>query len=226
MGTQPSASTVARRSFLSRFGAGVTAFGAAFGSRSVAAVPQAPQGGPNWQPARHAADDWMDELTGIHRFVFDNVSTEGFNWALTYANNFIDVNGNAYGLDTSDVAVIVIARHNSTPLSYNDAMWKKYGEAFAQRNGIVDPETNAAPVRNIQGSRLAALFEKGLHLAVCAVASRGFARVAAEAGGGDPDEIFEEIAANLLPNAHMTAAGIVAVNRAQERGYTFSFTAG
>ena len=166
----------------------------------------------------------MDELTGIHRFVFDNVSTEGFEWATLYANNFIDVNRNAYDLENSDVAVIVIARHDSTPLSYNDAMWEKYGEAFAGVNGIVDPQTDTAPTRNIYGQRLQGLFDKGLHIGVCGVASRRFAAVAAQSVGADANEVYEEIAANLLPNSHMTPAGIVAVNRAQERGYTFSFT--
>ena len=31
---------------------------------------------------------------------------------------------------------------------------------------------------------------------------------------------YNELAANLVPNSHMVAAGIVAVNRAQERGFT------
>ena len=38
-------------------------------------------------------------------------------------------------------------------------------------------------------------------------------------------EIYKELAANLLPNGHIVAAGVVAVNRAQERGYTM-LTAG
>ena len=34
--------------------------------------------------------------------------------------------------------------------------------------------------------------------------------------------VYNEIAANLLGNAPLVAAGIVAVNRAQERGYTIA----
>jgi len=34
----------------------------------------------------------------------------------------------------------------------------------------------------------------------------------------------EELAAHLVPNSHIVPAGIVAVNRAQERGYSFSYT--
>ena len=36
-----------------------------------------------------------------------------------------------------------------------------------------------------------------------------------------PLDRLNELAANLLANAHLVPAGIVAVNRAQERGYSF-----
>jgi intracellular sulfur oxidation DsrE/DsrF family protein len=45
----------------------------------------------------------------------------------------------------------------------------------------------------------------------------------AQATGGQADSIFKELAANLVPNARIVPAGIVAVNRAQERGYTFVY---
>ena len=38
-------------------------------------------------------------------------------------------------------------------------------------------------------------------------------------------EIHKELIANLLSNGHMVAAGVVAINRAQERGYSM-LTAG
>ena len=43
--------------------------------------------------------------------------------------------------------------------------------------------------------------------------------------GGNADAIYRELTGHLLANAHMVPAGIVAVNRAQERGYTFSYVA-
>jgi len=218
-------SPLARRSFLSRLGAGAAAFSAAFAAGAVPARAQAPQGGPGWQAARHAEDDWMDAIPGVHRFLFDNVDASGFDGAMLYANNFIDVNRNSYGVENSDLAVIIVARHNSTPFAFNDAMWEKYGEAFAGRMGFTDPQTSAAPTRNVYGQRLDGLFAKGLRLAVCGVATRGFAGVAARAVGGDTNAVYEELVDNFLPNAHLTPAGIVAVNRAQERGYTFSFVA-
>jgi intracellular sulfur oxidation DsrE/DsrF family protein len=42
----------------------------------------------------------------------------------------------------------------------------------------------------------------------------------ARAAGGDTDAVFAEMTANLVSNARMVPAGIVAVSRAQERGYS------
>jgi hypothetical protein len=42
----------------------------------------------------------------------------------------------------------------------------------------------------------------------------------ASAVKGDADALYKEFASNLIPNSHLVAAGVVAVNRAQEYGYT------
>ena len=45
----------------------------------------------------------------------------------------------------------------------------------------------------------------------------------AAAGGGDADAIYKDFTANLIPNSHIVPAGVVAVNRAQERAYTLIY---
>jgi intracellular sulfur oxidation DsrE/DsrF family protein len=151
---------------------------------------------------------------------------------MLYANNFIDVNRNAYGVENGDLAVILVARHFSTPYSFNDAMWEKYGETLAAQSNFPGAETDGAPATNplggsgqstMRGVTLDTLFAKGLQLAVCQVATRAFAGGVARAVGADANDIYEEITDNLVENANLTPAGIVAVNRAQERGYTFAY---
>ena len=51
---------------------------------------------------------------------------------------------------------------------------------------------------------------------------RGYAGAIAMAVGLKQDEVFEEMKANLLPNARLVPAGIVAINRAQERGFALA----
>ncbi|MBI2150296.1 MAG: hypothetical protein HYU27_06790, partial [Acidobacteria bacterium] len=74
---------------------------------------------------------------------------------------------------------------------------------------------------NRQGGRLDSLIKRGVRLAVCQMATRAIAGQIARAANQETGAVFQELAANRLANAHMVPAGIVAVNRAQERGYSF-----
>ena len=55
------------------------------------------------------------------------------------------------------------------------------------------------------------------------MATRFIAGLIARSARASTDDVYKELAANLLGNAHLVPAGIVAVNRAQEHGYTFAF---
>jgi intracellular sulfur oxidation DsrE/DsrF family protein len=225
-------SRLERRSFLSRLGAGAAAFGTVCAAGVSPAQAQS-RGGSSWQPRRHSEDDWFDELPGVHRFIFDNYHTQGFGQAMRFANNFINVNKNDYGVDSSDIAVVIVARSISTAFAFNDAIWEKYSVPLAARTGLNDPKTDQPPTVNLYntsgyggelpngGLMLETLFEKGLRLAVCRTATRGYARRIAAAVDGDADNIYEELISNLVDNSTPVPAGIVAVNRAQERGYSF-----
>ena len=65
--------------------------------------------------------------------------------------------------------------------------------------------------------------KKGVHFAVCQTSTRAIAGRIARATGVEADNVIKEIAANLIGNARLVPAGIVAVNRAQERGYSFVY---
>ena len=221
-----------RRSFLTRLGAGVTALSATAATGSVAAEAQSATDA-HWQAVRHEQDDWMDKVPGKHRFIFDTIAPDAFGMALLFSNIYFIANQDAYGLQNSDLAVVIVARHNSTPFAFNDAMWAKYGVQISQRAGFSDPRTKQAPTTNLynasdygtalanRGTTLDSMLKRGVQLAVCKVATRGYAGTIATAVGGNTDSIYNELTANLVSNSHMVPAGIVAVNRAQERGYSF-----
>ena len=215
-----------RRSFLSRLTAGL-------GVTGLALAPGVATGqtAPGFRAARHKEDDWLDTLGTKHRFVFDTTATPGFLDAMLFANNFLTANQTGYGLTDADSGVVIVARHFSTAFAYNDAMWAKYGARLAERATPPDfaPKT---PVKNpfnttgadlpTRGITVQSLAGRGVHFAVCGMATRFAAGQIAQATGGNADAVFAELSANLVPNAHVMAAGIVAVNRAQERGYTLA----
>jgi intracellular sulfur oxidation DsrE/DsrF family protein len=221
---------MARRSFLARLGTGAGVLGAT----AIITSPAVAQGAPDalWQPARHAQDDWLEKIPGQHRFLFDTTTPEGLALAFRFAGNYFTANQSAYGLKDSDLAVVIVARHKSTPFGYNDAMWAKYGKQLSEQAEFTDPKTKEPPKVNLyaeagdgsgQLGQMDALIKKGAHFAVCQASSRGIAGRIAQATGGDVEVILNEIGANLIPNARFVPAGIVAVNRAQERGYSFAF---
>jgi intracellular sulfur oxidation DsrE/DsrF family protein len=161
------------------------------------------------------------ELPSQHRFIFDTTAPTGMSDALLFAGNFYIGNANGYGLKDSDLAVIIVARHRTTPFAYTDAIWEKYGAAIASRQDFVDPRTKEPPKVNVHARQIDGLVRRGVHFAVCQMATRAYAGIIANAVGATSDAIYEEISKNLIPNAHLVPAGIVAVNRAQERGYSF-----
>jgi len=219
MSERISPSSSERRSFLTRLSTGVAAFAAAMAGGAASGYAQS-SSGASWQPERHEKDDWLDKIPAKHRMIFDTTSADGLGDALAFTNN-------------SDLAVIIVMRHRSTGFAYNDAIWAKYGVQMSKRANFVDPKTKEAAKINLlnvakydvelpnRGNTVDALVKQGVHLAVCSVATRGIATAVAEATGGNADNIFTELVSNLLSTtAHMVPAGIVAVNRAQEHGYT------
>jgi intracellular sulfur oxidation DsrE/DsrF family protein len=224
---------VARRSFLTRFGAGAAAFGAAFTVAETQVRAQTTSG--SWQPARHAEDDWLEEGRAKHRFFFDTSDVRGLGHAIFWANNFCTVSrGAAYGLSDADSSVVICLRHESAPFAFTDAMWAKYGPALSEHAVFTDPKTKQPATVNVyqasgynevlssRGTTLDAIIGHGVRFAVCTLATRGIAGQAARANGGKVDDIFKELTENKIANAHMVPAGIVAVNRAQERGFSIS----
>lgn len=218
-----------RRSFFSRVTAGVAAFGATAGFTAAPAAASA------FVPTRHAEDDWLDAIPGKHRFFLDSISPRGAGQAIVFTTNFLTASKSGYNLDDADSAIVVCLRHEATPFAFTDAMWAKYGGPMSQRLAFNDPKTGKAPVINVYGTAgyedalpnrnitLGALAGRGVHFAVCGVATRLFATVIANANASTPDAVYKELTANLISNAHLTAAGVVAVNRAQERGYSFLY---
>jgi intracellular sulfur oxidation DsrE/DsrF family protein len=230
-----STSQVARRSFLARLGAGMTVAGATLAAGAAPAQAQS-SGSGRWQPTRHVQDDWMDQVQGKHRFLFDTTSAAGFGAALLYANNFFVANESGYGLKDPDAAVIIVARHFATPFAYKDAIWAKYGATLTGVTSLNDPKTKQPPAINLynaagyddlasMGTTVDTLVKRGVQFAVCQMATKFFAGMLAKASGGNADAIYSEVVANLVPNSHVVSAGIVAVNRAQERGYSLATTA-
>lgn len=217
-------SKFARRAIVTGLGAGVALTAAA----AHAETPAAPQ---DWKPTLDPQDAWM-ELPGQHRMVFDAVSTKGAGEALMFANNYLHANKTGYGLEAKDLATIVILRHQATMFAYDDTIWAKYGALLSGLVHFHDPKTKKPATRNVlltaegegpEAVSIPMLAKAHVHFAVCGAATAFFAGYLAKHTRAKTDAVHAELEAHLVPNGHMVPAGIVAVNRTQERGYAFAY---
>ena len=222
--------SLTRRSVIA--GGGATVGAIVLGS----AHPAAQTAAGRFQPARHQQDAWLDGVAGKHRNFIDASTVRGAAESVLYANNLFEANKNGYTLSDSDVAVVICMRHFATPFAFTDAMWAKYGTPLSAMLEFSDPKSKQAPSTNLLnsgeygmampnlGNTLPAVTKRGVQFAVCDMATHFLAAQLAMAIKGNADAIYKDLASNLIPNSHMVAAGVVAVNRAQEYGYTLLST--
>ena len=193
-------------------GLGAVAAAGALG-RSVEA-----QGAPSdpFMPTLHSLDDWMSAMKGQHRIVVDVTSPTGVPDSIRFANNLLAGHKTGWGVEESDVAVLVCFRHGATPFGYTDVIWSKYGKTLDPK---ATPPPAANPYNSGEQTQLAALAKRGVQFMVCGTASRGIAgRIAGP--NGDVEAILKEMGANLIPSARIVPAGVVAVVHAQERRFS------
>lgn len=214
-----------RRAVLTGGSAAVAAV--ALGS-PVSAQPASPT---SFTPARHAQDAWLDAVPGRHRTFIDASTWRGAAEAVLYANNLFEANKAGYSLTDRDIAIVICMRHFATPFAFTDAMWAKYGKQMGGLLELTDPKTKQPPATNLLlsadygmtlpnlGNSIPVITSRGAQFAVCDMATHFIATQLA-GPAGNADAIYKELTGNLIPGSHLVAAGVVAVNRAQEHGYT------
>jgi intracellular sulfur oxidation DsrE/DsrF family protein len=205
---------VRRRSFLTRLAAASTAFAGAL------AIPRAADAQPS-PPQTHPADAWLDELKGQHKNIYDCLSIENGPTGWSFARNFLTANtGPIYQLTDADLNVIVCVRHFASVYGFNDAMWAKYklGESQKVSDGGVPA------VKNPQTNTANALAKRGVIVAICGLATGRIARAVAADAGMTAADVEADLRANLVtPTARVVAAGVVVTNRAQEKGFAYTY---
>lgn len=220
--TSQDRSGLPRRGFLGRVAAGALALAAA-------AIPSTARAERMLRAPGEDPDHWLDALTGKHRQIYDVITPEQAGTGAAFARNFLNANNDGYGLADADVNAVVSFRHLAFAMGLNDAMWKKYslgdllgfreGSAPATRNTIAG---SAGDTRKGSAS-LAALHSRGCVFPVCGMAMGHYASEAAGRTGSTPAAVLADFRANLVPGAVEVVAGVIAVNRAQERGLSYVY---
>jgi hypothetical protein len=218
-----------RRSLV--FGVGSAVVAAGLGAGSAGA-----QTSGVFKPSRHPEDGWLDQRPGKHRIFIDAATPNGAGEAILYANNLYTAHGAAYaGGNDGDLAMVVCMRHFATPFAYTDAFWAKYGKPVSAMVNFTDPKTKEAPTTNLYnspayglslpnlGNTIDVVTKRGAYFAVCDTATHFLAAQLAGMNGGSADAIYKELASSLIPNSRLVSAGVMAVTRSQEHGYSLLY---
>jgi hypothetical protein len=226
--TQQDDDTIGRRSLMTGVGIAVAA---GFVAAGASAPAQAAKGRARFEPARHKLDAWFDEVPGHHRVFIDSATAVGGAYTLGYAFNLRNATNPAYAGEPADFAIVICFRHFSTPFGFGDALWAKYGQYFNDFMTYPDPVTGAAPKINLmnsaavktlgnRGETIDMQTAKGTQFAVCNTATRGVAGLIAGRTAGNVDAIHNELVAGAVKGARFVPAGVIALTRAQEYGYS------
>jgi intracellular sulfur oxidation DsrE/DsrF family protein len=214
-----------RRGFLGKlFGsaAAVTLLGVT--PRNLLAEDRGVQGGPG--------DDWMDELKGKHRTVFD-MSAHGNGKPLTQAKNYLDAWRDAFKVQEGDVNLVFGVHGNAIPVVLTDALWARY--KIGEQYEVTDAGTKAPGVRNVFSlanatasglvtpeQSVEGLQKRGVRFLICMNSIAGATKKLSAAGLGGADEIRAALMGGMLPGVITVPAMVVALTQLQERGVKYT----
>ena len=227
-----------RRNFLGRI-LGAAAVGLPFaGTRAVAA--QAPA----------AADDWMKDVKGTHRCLFDFPQHKN-GAPLLHILNYLNTYKEAYKAAPGQVAAVgtfySIGPQASISLGFNDAMWTKYklGDYLGLKDAAGTPYTRNVFFRptkddlhlltaamqtptipafgeSMPALGLESLQKMGTKFLLCANALGGWCLELDARGKGKAADIEKELRANLLPGVTIVPAMVIAIEQGQAAGIRYN----
>jgi hypothetical protein len=226
-----------RRGFLGRILGTAAALTAASGEQRAEAQP----GG---------SDDWIKNVKGTHRCLFDFPQHKN-GLPLLHILNYLNTYSEAYKTTPGQVGAVGtfygIGGQSSIPLAFNDAMWAKYdlGAYTGLKDGSGKPHTRnvlnkptpadlnllmevvqSPPIPMLAGVLPAlgieSLQKMGTTFLLCANAFGGWCAELEARGKGKMADIQAELKANMLPGVTIVPAMVIAIEAAQGAGIAYN----
>jgi len=196
------------------------------------------------------ADDWIKEVKGSHRCLFDFPQHKN-GFPLLHVLNYLNTYSTGYKTGAGQVGAVgtfySVGSQSSIPLAFNDAIWAKYelgsytglkdagGQAYT-RNVFNQPTTkdlhllmHAADLPMIPALATAmpaigieSLQKMGAKFILCANALGIWCLELEARGKGKAADIEKDLRANLLPGVTVVPAMVIAIEKAQEAGIRYN----
>lgn len=227
-----------RRNFLGRMvGAAATAGLAIAGTRTVSAQVD-------------GADEWIKEVKGTHRCLFDFPQHKN-GMPLLHILNYLNTYSQAYKTGAGQVGAVgtfySVGTQSSIPLAFNDSIWAKYqlgsylglkdasGAAYT-RNVFNQPTTKdlhlvmkaaelpmlTALADAIPALGIESLQKMGTKFILCNNALGIWTLELEARGKGKAQDIDKDLRANVLPGVSIVPAMVIAIDKAQEAGIKYN----
>ena len=139
------------------------------------------------------------------------------------ATNYLDVYGSAYGAAREHVSAVIGVHGTALPIALNDGAWDRY--ELGRRINVNDPNTKEPAKRNVfaVGGPISidTAMSRGIVLLVCNVALTVTAGSIARARSLVEADVYNDLKSSILPGAVLVPGLVVAISRAQEKGFTY-----
>jgi intracellular sulfur oxidation DsrE/DsrF family protein len=217
----------ARRGFLGRLIGGTAAL------TLLGARPERLLADDTTEPRGESApgDDWMQELKGKHRTVFD-LSAHKNGKPLTQAKNYLDAWRDAFKVAERDINLVIGIHGDGIPIVLTDALWSRF--KIGEQYEVTDAGTKSPGVRNIFSTSNAVagglvtpeqsvegLQKRGVRFLICMNTIAGATKKLSAAGLGGADEIRAALLGGLLPGVITVPSMVVTLTQLQERGVQY-----
>ena len=226
-----------RRGFLGRM----------FGVVTAATLPVTLRAGT---AAEIGPDDWLKEVKGTHRCLFD-FPQHNYGMPLLHILNYLNTYSTAYKTTAGQVGAVGtfygMGTRASISFAFNDTVWAKYalGEYTGLKDAAGKPYTRNAfykPTKDdlhllmqaiqtptipgladaMPGLGIENLQKMGTKFLLCANALDGWCLELEARGKGTAADINKELRASLLPGVTIVPAMVIAIERAQEAGIKYN----
>jgi intracellular sulfur oxidation DsrE/DsrF family protein len=200
--------------------------------------------------AESTSDDWISEVKGSHRCLFDFPQHRN-GYGLLHVLNYLNTYAAVYKTGPGEVGAVgtfySAGKQASIPLAFNDAIWAKY--ELGVYTGLKDAEGKAYTrnvfnrptakdlhllMQSIDSPMIPALAgampalgieslqKMGAKFILCANALGIWCLELEARGKGKAQDIENELRANLLPGVTIVPAMVIAIEKAQEAGIKYN----